>query len=754
MRHSFKIALTIFLLGLVGASVWGLFHLKPQENIQGLIPNVLREKVELFEHSPLNRKIFAVVVAPDEDTSREYAQELKNFLVQKELISVGFIPSPQIAQSLVKALPFHFAQQDQLALEEKITPGAIQKSIQEDYEKLVSFEGFLMKPLVQLDPLRFIDLMAHKLALLNPQTHSRYEDGFLTAQEGTVRVGIYEMVGAANFPYAQKMQRAFAEFSGKLPAGVQAFFLGGLRYTAENVTAIKHDLWKVGCLAFVSLALIFAIFLRDKQALLIYLLPVAVTPLAALITYTVFGRISGITLGFGSVVAGLSVDYAVYVFFALRAKKDLTVIRKHLRKHLCITFITSSLCFTALFISSVEVFHQIAVFAISGLLLSLLAALYIFPLYWTDLTPAKTPFLFHATRFYLTKKTAIITSILVVLLGICGLKYTHFSGDLQTLNTTSSQFTSQRNILQNVLNGTEQEQALVFVKGNTQEEALANNEQFAKQLSFPLATAVLFPSQSSVEKNLERWKSFWTFQKRADIQNNIQQEAQSLKIAPKAFTPFFDFLVDLAPQAAFDFSQIYNPIIALSNGTWAVVNVVPNTAEVDTAARRAKSILIAGSSLQRELLSAIKKEAAQIVCWALIWNLFMVSLMFRSIKKALLAFIPVVLAASFTFACFWIFKVEINLFVLIFLPFLIGLGIDYGVFQLIRAETDIQTQEAYPPQALWTAALSTLAGFGVLIFARHGVLFIIGLSSFLGVGSAALGAQWILPALIEENKIK
>ena len=94
---------------------------------------------------------------------------------------------------------------------------------------------------------------------------------------------------------------------------------------------------------------------------------------------------------------------------------------------------------------------------------------------------------------------------------------------------------------------------------------------------------------------------------------------------------------------------------------------------------------------------------------------------------------------------------EVNLFVLVFLPLLIGLGIDYGIFQLVRAQADSAVQEAYAPQALWTAALSTLAGFGVLVFARHGVLFIMGLSSFLGVGAAAWAAQLILPALLEKK---
>ena len=112
---------------------------------------------------------------------------------------------------------------------------------------------------------------------------------------------------------------------------------------------------------------------------------------------------------------------------------------------------------------------------------------------------------------------------------------------------------------------------------------------------------------------------------------------------------------------------------------------------------------------------------------------------------------PVVLGACVTFGCFALFKVQVNLFVLVFLPLLMGLGIDYGIFQVIKYNRGA-AQALYPPRALITAGLSTLAGFGVLAAAKHGVLFMMGCSSFTGISAAVCAALFILPAFSERGR--
>ena len=125
--------------------------------------------------------------------------------------------------------------------------------------------------------------------------------------------------------------------------------------------------------------------------------------------------------------------------------------------------------------------------------------------------------------------------------------------------------------------------------------------------------------------------------------------------------------------------------------------------------------------------------------------------MFRKLKDTLICFVPVVFGACVTFGCFALFGVRVNLFVLVFLPLLMGLGIDYGIFQVIKYNRGAD-RALYPPRALIAAGLSTLAGFGVLIAAKHEVLFMMGFSSFVGISAAVCASLFILPAFLERKK--
>lgn len=749
-RRILNILFTGLLIFAMVASSWKLLHIKPQENINGLVPFALREQIYLFQKSPLNRKVFVIVQGPDENSSLDYARGLQQSLLDQHLIKPGFQPSLDRMQAWLGALPFRWTEKDEQQTLTKLSAEAVDRLMAENYKKLISLEGWVLKPLLLADPLYLIDLMGQKFALLNPQTSVRYQNGFLTDATGRVHLGIYELNAIPDFAAARQMTQFFQQFSKDLPADVKAFFLGGLRYTAENVQIIQRDLWIVGTLAMLSLILIFISFLRMKQALLIYLLPLAVTPIAAWVTYWIFDGISGITLGFGSVVAGLSVDYAVYVFFALRSGQERQLITPPLKRHLLCTFTTSALCFVSLFISSVEVFRQIAVFALTGLLISLLIALYILPVYWKNLPIAENS-ISKSLPPKISKPFAWSLCFGVICLGVIGLFQIHFESDLNSLNATSGIFKQQYNVLQNTLQGRDREQALLFVKGRTREEALEQSERFEQQAGIPLAVNALFPSKNTAEKQVAQWQNFWNQDRVLKLQNDLEISAKKLGMVPAAFKPFIDFLTDFTQKDTADFSSIYDPFISLPNGDWAVTHMVPYSPRLLQQATRFGAILIAGSQLQQDLLKQIQQESLWVVELAFLLNFAAVTIIFRSIRKALLAFIPVLFAAGFTFACFWIFQLKINLFVLIFLPLLMGLGIDYAIFQLTRHELAPSIRTAYAPAALWVAALSTLAGFGVLIFARHSVLFMMGISSFLGIGSAMLSAQYLLPAILEKK---
>lgn len=723
---------------------------KPQETVHAMIPAAVREKVELFEHSPLNKKIFAVVRADTAESAAETAEKLRQELTDANLVRAPFTPRPDFALTLFRALPARFTQADASAAQATLSTEYVSQKMRENYENLLSMEGFLLKPLIAADPLGLTGLVTHKLAALGAGTGINFKDGFLSSSDGKTLIALYDGAGEESFKGAEDFSRRFNALAAQLGGNIQAFYLGGLRYTVENISVIRTDLWRVTALALAALAAVFFVFLRRKSALLIYLLPFVILPPAALATYAVFGGISGITLGFGSVVAGLSADYSIYLFFALqKGQRSAQETVRLLRSHLLYNFMTSALCFAALFCSSIELFKQIAVFSVTGLTCALLLALYVFPPFWTN-TDDNTSIPVLPVR-PLPKKWAVWAACATLAFGAWGVTHTNFSGDIEDLNSTSAAFKTQKAVFDESFSQAANDNALVFVKGSSLENALENNDQASAFFPAPLAAGGVVPSAKQRAENTERWKAFWNANRTQYARLLIEEESAKLGLNPSAFAPFWQQLKNPAPDA-FDFTQIYNPTVQLSNGAFAVVNVVPNTAEYEASAKRAGAVFVSGAGLKKELLAGIRGEAVKIVFLSIVFNFLAVLLVFRNARETLLCFIPVVLAGAFTFGCFWAGGVKVNLFVLVFLPLLTGLGIDYGIFQVMKFRSAGEERVIYPPAALWTAAFSTLAGFGVLAFAKHGVLFIMGLSSFLGICGAILAAQFVLPALLEDKK--
>jgi len=78
---------------------------------------------------------------------------------------------------------------------------------------------------------------------------------------------------------------------------------------------------------------------------------------------------------------------------------------------------------------------------------------------------------------------------------------------------------------------------------------------------------------------------------------------------------------------------------------------------------------------------------------------------------------------------------------------ILGLGVDYGVFMVMRGEVDLGTEKA-----VLVSGLTTLAGFGALALAAHPALHSIGVTVLLGIGGAVPAALLVIPALSGPRK--
>jgi hypothetical protein len=142
--------------------------------------------------------------------------------------------------------------------------------------------------------------------------------------------------------------------------------------------------------------------------------------------------------------------------------------------------------------------------------------------------------------------------------------------------------------------------------------------------------------------------------------------------------------------------------------------------------------------------------------WAAGIGLVVISLMlwgvFRSLKLTLLALIPLFVGTGWTLNLMWLLGVPFNQANVLFLPLILGEGIEFGIIILVRWQMEesarVITLPSSTAKGVLLAALTTTVGFGSLMISGHQGTFSLGLLATVGSLSVLLASLSILPACL------
>lgn len=138
---------------------------------------------------------------------------------------------------------------------------------------------------------------------------------------------------------------------------------------------------------------------------------------------------------------------------------------------------------------------------------------------------------------------------------------------------------------------------------------------------------------------------------------------------------------------------------------------------------------------------------------ALIGVTLAIWLMLRSIVSTLLSLTPLLLAALFTGAGTVLFDLPFNFANIIALPLLLGIGIDSSLHMVHRSRNSGETHDnllhTSTARAIYYSALTTLAGFGSLMFSTHQGTASMGLLLTIGLFLTLVCVLIILPVLLQ-----
>jgi uncharacterized protein len=130
----------------------------------------------------------------------------------------------------------------------------------------------------------------------------------------------------------------------------------------------------------------------------------------------------------------------------------------------------------------------------------------------------------------------------------------------------------------------------------------------------------------------------------------------------------------------------------------------------------------------------------------------MLVFLFRSLKMAMLALIPLVVGTGLTVNMMWLLNLPFNQANVLFVPLILGEGIEFGIIILARWRQEESARAIALPastaKGVALAALTTTVGFGSLMVSGHQGTFSLGLLATVGSLSVLLASLSILPAFL------
>lgn len=665
--------------------------------------------------------------------------------------------------------PALLTEQDIEALLPLTKPEHIRTALAQNRRELLSPGAIALKTVIRQDPLKIRDIALPKLAAPSRLADVRIENGHFVSRDGRHALILVDTdIPMTDSFGAGEVMNSYKKALKTLPEGANAMFVGGHRHTHANAQAIKDDLVIILPSSLLLLALTFLLFIRNRQSLYVFLVPVCVVGVAGTATALIYGSVSGIVLGFGAVLLGISVDYALHVYFALQKSNtsdNHTPAQTLTQISPAITFgaLTTCSALAALLVSDIPGIRQLAVFSLFGIIASFFISLLILPHFITKRDNQRR------TAPHKPYEPRGIAPLLALWIGIlsAGLwfgQHTRINGDLRAMSFTSDEIQTDEEATRAIW-GSMQDHILIFVRAQTFDGALEKNDLVWRFLHTNNATnsiislAPLLPSVQTQLLNIERWKAFWQTNGETTLAL-MDSEQKTAGFSSSAFSPFAKFITT-APETFSSESlhelgiQEFVDVLAIrANNEFLILTLLPSTTKNvallnEDAERELGARFVSGSRFRELLQHAMRTDVLRISGLALAGVVLLNAILFHNPRKTLLALLPIGVGVSAVLMVMYFFGQALNLFHIVSLPLIIGLGADYGIFMVCHSRQSAQDQTA---RAVLFSGVTTLSGFGVLVLARHSALHSIGITVLTGIGAAMLTALCVVPRLTGDRR--
>ncbi|MCT4639968.1 MAG: 1-acyl-sn-glycerol-3-phosphate acyltransferase [Bacteroidales bacterium] len=720
----------------------------------------------------------SIVKKVKQDIPEEYVKELI-YQIKDDLIA-------DMYRKVYNNIPLFINESDYSRIDSMINRESVNGIIEGSYKNLMSPASFALKQYIVEDPLIITTTALRQFKKLSVDDNFTIKRGYiLTKDYNHLLIFIQPRYPASetskNGVMVKELEKICAE-ANITDNTINTTFYGAAAVATCNADRIKSDIILTVSIAMLFLLLFISMFFKRKAAFFIIFMPVVLGGgLSVALLFLIKTKVSAVALGIGSVLLGISVDYSLHIFSHFRQGGSVKGLYKDLTLPVLLSSITTASAFLCLYVVQSEALRDLGLFAsISVVSAALFALIFIPPLLKvkkkkvakTDNGKEKHRFAFidkitayplHTKRWFVYIIIAL-TVLFGYMAGDIG-----FDDNMDKMNYQTDYLTNAENSL-NEISSVSHKAIFAITTGNTRNQLLNNTEKILGNfeelkrdgvVSAYNSVSFVLQSEKEQQRRIALWKNFWTPEKVDKLKTLMISEGRKIGFKEKTFRKFYnqisrDYTVFSEEDSRFFEDTFYRGFILEGKGSYSAMNILKvrleDKPEVYKKLEGIENVTILDKQyVTNKLVSMLKEDFDKLVTISLIIIFIILLFAYGRIELAIITIIPMILSWVWALGIMGILNIQFNIFNIIISTFIFGLGIDYSIFIMrgMLIQYKYGTKDDLPAYKLsiLLSGITTIAGVGVLIFAKHPALQSIALMSIIGIGSVIIITYTIQPLL-------
>jgi len=553
----------------------------------------------------------------------------------------------------------------------------------------------------------------------------------------------------------EDIRQAFAQVADTSTAKLEIAGPGIM--AVESRATIEQVVNQLSVFMTLLLIIVFGVAYRNLRLLILAVIPLLSAITVALVfTQLIFNEVHGIVLAFGITLLGVCLDYPLHLFSHLRVDEKPFLSLERIWPTLFLSGFSSVLAYLALLGSGFDGLSQLAVFAAGGLTVALLTTRYLLP-YLVSVDKVRPRFWTVRISLSVPQKTLLALLLAGFPLLIIIQADVVWETSIDAISPVPASARKRDGELRRALNAPEVSH--VFLQSaDSVEKVLQESENIHQQLlelqAQGIVNSVWSPSRILPSAQRQRLKQS-TLPADRLLLANLETALKKLPFRKAAFRPWLEAVASSRELEPLEYKDISSTPLsaALRQGLFQQGNLwisvirisgIRSNAEFENwldLHPRVKESHVALRRATEQLLIDYRISTFERFLGVVALLVLVIALWLRSIRKTLWVLLPVSIGVLGGFSMPLLIGNAINVFHLLALLLVSGMGLDYSLF-FNRAEGDV-TERRSCVHAISISSMTTSAAFLMLAISPVPVMAAMGQTVAAG-GFMCFISAWIL----------